>query len=133
MVMTELKYFKGVKKESTINKRYRELAMKYHPDKAKSEADRKRFHTMMQEINEEHKEVLVLLKYKALEQTKPTKTPEPSEPTETAELHYRSPSIFKNIVSVFELTPEQKNNLINQGRDILTTLYDNIVQNNFKK
>jgi hypothetical protein len=70
------------------------------------------------------------MKYKALEKNK---TETETTTKETTELHHRSPSILKNIASVFELTTEQKNNLINQGRDILTTLYDNIVQNNIKK
>jgi hypothetical protein len=124
----DLKYFKGLKKEATISKRYRELAKMYHPDRATNDAEREQFHIIMQEINAEHKEVLVLLKYRALEKTKPEKETEyvVIEKTE-------KPSFLKNIISVFNLTDEQKSYFINQGREALTTLYDNIVENNLKR
>jgi hypothetical protein len=124
----DLKYFKGLKKEATISKRYRELAKKYHPDKATNDAGREQFHIIMQEINAEHKEVLVLLKYRALEKTKPEKETKYIVVEET-----EKPSFLKNIISVFNLTDEQKNYFINQGREALTTLYDNIVENNLKR
>ena len=121
----DLKYFKGLKKETTISKRYRELAKQYHPDKAVNDTEREQFHSIMQEINAEHKEVLVLLKYNALDKPKIQQIKEHKENIK--------PNIVKNFVSIFNLTDEQKDYFINQCRNALTTFYDNIIENNFKK
>ena len=84
------------------------------------------FHTIMQEINAEHKDVLTLLKYNALEKPKATQ--------KKTEIEYSDkPNFLKNIVSVFGLTDEQKQYFITQGRNAITTLYDNIVENNLRK
>ena len=121
----ELKYFRGLKKESTISKRYRELAKQYHPDKAVNSEEQELFHSIMQEINAEHKDVLTLLKYNALEKK--------TEPKKTEIKYSEHPNFLKNIASVFGLTEEQKQYFIAQGRNALTTFYDNIVENNLRK
>jgi curved DNA-binding protein CbpA len=124
----DLKYFKNLKKEATISKRYRELAKMYHPDKAVNDAEREHFHSIMSEINAEHQEVLVLLKYRAFEKQKIEVV------KENIVVEKISTSNFlKNITSVFNLTDAQKDYFIRQGRDALTTLYDNIIENNFKR
>ena len=124
--MMELKYFKGLKKEQSVAKRYRELAKIYHPDKAVNDAEREHFNEIMKDINAEHKEVLVLLKYNALEKTK-------IEIKNEYKIVKQPPTFLKNIASVFNLTDEQKQYFINQGRNVLTTFYDNIIENNLKK
>ena len=121
----ELKYFKGLKKELSISKRYRELAKQYHPDKAVNDTEKELFHIIMQEINAEHQEVLVLLKYDALSKPKTEQIKENKE--------IEKQNIIKNIVSFFGLTEEQKHYFINQGREVLTTFYDNIIENNLRK
>ena len=121
----ELKYFRGLKKEATISKRYRELAKQYHPDMAVNDAEKERFHLIMQDINAEHQDVLTLLKYNAFEKQKIEKIKEIIE--------VEKPNFLKNIVSIFNLTDTQKEYFINQGRDILTTFYDNFVENNLRK
>ena len=98
--------------------------MQFHPDKAVNDAEREEFHTIMQEINAEHKEVLVLLKYSALDKQKETIKENTEEPKS---------NIVKNFVSIFNLTDEQKDYFINQGRQALTMLYDNIIENNLRK
>jgi hypothetical protein len=126
--MSDLKYFKGLKKEATISKRYRELAKLYHPDKATNDTEQERFHSIMHEINAEHQEVLILLKYSALEKQKFEKH------IEYVVVEKIEKSKFvKNIASVFNLTDAQKDYFIKQGRDALTTLYDNLVENNLRK
>ena len=121
-----MKYFKGLKKETTISKRYRELAKIYHPDKAVNTTERELFHSIMTEINAEHKEVLVLLKYNALEKNKIKIIKEKEYEI------VKQPNFIKNIFSAFNLTDEQKQYFIKQGRNALTTLYDNIIENNLK-
>jgi curved DNA-binding protein CbpA len=123
----ELKYFKNLKKEATISKRYRELAKMYHPDKAVNDAEREDFHKIMQEINSEHQEVLVLLKYRAFEKPKI----EVLEENIVVEKISNS-NFLKNITSVFNLTDAQKDYFIRQGREMLTIFYDNVVENNLK-
>ena len=125
----ELKYFKGLKKELSISKRYRELAKQYHPDKAVNDTEKELFHIIMQEINAEHQEVLVLLKYNALSNNKNTQTLKDNIAPEQNEKQ----NIIKNIVSFFGLTEEQEHYFINQGREVLTTFYDNIIENNLRK
>ena len=76
----------------------------------------------MQDVNAEHKDVLTLLKYNALEK--------PKTETKIKEVIVKeTPNFFKNFVSVFGLTDAQKNHFINQGREVLNTFYDNIIEN----
>jgi curved DNA-binding protein CbpA len=110
----DLKYFKGIKKDATISKRYRELAKMYHLDKAVNDAEREDFHKIMQEINAEHQEVLVLLKYRAFDKQKIEILEE--------NIVIEKPNFLKNIVSVFELTDEQKKYFIKQGREMHSPL-----------
>jgi len=121
----ELKYFEGVKTEKTITKRYRELAKKFHPDNANSDDEINQFTDIMKEVNAEHQEVLVLLKYKAFatveakqEKTKP---------------NVQTSDFVRNVVSLFTLTNEQKQELGEHSKNFLNTLIDSFVQNNLKR
>jgi DnaJ-class molecular chaperone len=121
----ELKYFEGVKTEKAITKRYRELAKKFHPDNANSDDEINQFTDIMKEVNAEHQEVLVLLKHKAFatvdakqEKTKP---------------NVQTSDFVRNIVSLFALTNEQKQELGEHSKNFLNTLIDSFVQNNLKR
>jgi DnaJ-class molecular chaperone len=124
-----LKYFDGAKTERTITKRYRDIAKKYHPDKATSEAEQKHFTEIMKEVNAEHQEVLVLLKHRAFD------TVEAKQKEHTVkEKNYTKKSDFvSGITSLFALTNAQKKELAEQGKNIVNTLIDSLVQNNLRK
>jgi hypothetical protein len=81
------------------------------------------FNMIMQEINAEHQEVLVLLKYKAFEKFPPL---DDKPITENA-----SVSVFEQIAGAFTLTKEQKEHLVMQGKHTLNYIYDAVVENNF--
>ena len=118
----ELKYFEGVKTEKAITKRYRELAKKYHPDNANSDDEAHDFTEIMKEINAEHQEVLVLLKHKAFA------TVEAKQKTISQAAEFVS-----GFASMFNLTNQQKQELAQQGKNIVNTLIDSILQNNLKR
>ena len=121
----ELKYFEGARTEKAVNKRYRELAKIYHPDKATSEYELNKFTEIMKEVNAEHQEVLVLLKHKAFD-TVTTSTKERN--------NYSQKSDFMDgFASVFSLKNEQKKELANQAKNIVNTLIDSLVQNNLRR
>ena len=120
----ELKYFKGLKREKSITKRYRELAKIYHPDMSVNSEEKELFTSIMQEINSEHREVLVLLKYDALSRDKT------AIQTENAEQKYGQ-NVLKNIASFFNFTDKQKQYFIDMGRIAMLTFYDNVIKNNF--
>jgi hypothetical protein len=138
--MDELKYFKGCKTENSVTKRFRELAKKYHPDNnpdlANSASELEELNRMMQEINEEHHEVLILLKYKALEkaESKQKVKKEAQSDVETAPKPARNivKSVLQDAISLLKLTPQQKQQLANRGKDALNFLYDSVVENNLK-
>ena len=123
-----LKYFDNCKTEKSITKRYRELAKKYHPDKATSEFEQNKFTEIMKEVNAEHQEVLVLLKHRAFD-TVETKSKEGRKhytPTEKS-------NFVSGFTSLFSLTNAQKKELAEQGKNIVNTLIDSLVQNNLKR
>jgi hypothetical protein len=122
--MAEFKYFKNAKTQQDATKRYRELAKKYHPDLAVSDEERICFNSIMQEINAEHQEVLVLLKYKKFE---------PIPTIEEVVVEENSPASFlEQIASIFTLTTKQKEHLVLQGKHTLNFIYDAVVENNLK-
>jgi curved DNA-binding protein CbpA len=120
-----LKYFENAKTEKAINKRYRELAKKYHPDKATSDYEQNKFNDIMKEINAEHQEVLVLLKHKAFD------TAEAKPKEQTGRKHY-APTFVSGFTSLFALTNAQKKNLAEQGKNFVNTFIDSLVQNNLR-
>lgn len=72
----DFKYFKcDVENinENDIKRQFKKLAKKYHPDCNSDEETQQINSRKMQEINEEHKEILVLLKYNIL--NKPRENP----------------------------------------------------------
>ena len=121
----ELKYFDNARTEKAVNKRYRELAKIYHPDKATSDFELNKFTEIMKEVNAEHQEVLVLLKHRAFDTVR-TKT------TETQN-HSQKSDFIGGFASVFRLKNEQKKELGEQAKNIVNTLIDSLVQNNFVK
>jgi DnaJ-class molecular chaperone len=121
-----LKYFDGAKTEKTINKRYRELAKKYHPDCATSDYETEKFTEIMKEINAEHQEVLVLLKHKAFDTVQVKAT--------VKEKNYSQSSGFiDGFASLFQLTNQQKKELAEQGKSIVNSLIDSFIQNNLRR
>jgi hypothetical protein len=108
--MNNLEYFNGARSEKTITKRYRELAKKYHPDNATSEAELQEFTEIMKEVNAEHQEVLVLLKHKALLV---------NEQSTNAAL---KENFMQGLSSLFNLTNAQKQELAQQGKNFVNTL-----------
>lgn len=66
-----MKHFKNIQTLEELKKRYKQLAMVFHPDKGGSTA-------IMQEVNNEYDKMFTLLKDKAnkTEATKTTETPE---------------------------------------------------------
>jgi dGTP triphosphohydrolase len=126
--MSELKYFNGAKTEKAITKRYRELAKKYHPDNATSDEEVNYFTEIMKNINAEHQEVLVLLKYKAFA-TATAKLKEEPNFSQASKVV----SSFASLASLFVLTNQQKQELANQGKNIVNTLIDAFVQNNLRR
>ena len=114
----EFHYFNGVENESDIKKQYKKLAKQYHPDKAKNDTEKDRFHKVMQDINKEHQEILTLLKYDALK---------PKEVKETTK--NKQKSIIKETTSLFKLSKEQQDIVSNKIKDALNFTYEAIAQN----
>jgi regulator of sigma D len=119
------KYFHNCKIEKeSIDKRYRSLAKKYHPDKAKGDAEYERLTMIMRDINEEHKEMLVLLKYKSLN----TDCEE-----EIIEEIPQKRSIGERLQETFNLSDEQVSSLAEQGKTMFLSFMSAVIDSNLKR
>ena len=113
----KFQYFTNTDSEADVRHKYKKLAKKYHPDKAKDDADREHFHKIMQEINAEHQEILVLLKYEAL------------RPNREKNKDTKPKNAIKDTINLFKLNEKQQNELFNKGRDIWNFVYESVVEN----
>jgi DnaJ-class molecular chaperone len=123
--MSDFIYFNNVKTEKGITSRYRQLAKKYHPDKASNDGEREEFGRIMQAINAEHQDILVLLRYNAFERTE-------QKPVNDVNKEYKRQNVFQHFASMLQFTPEQKSNFAKQGKQLLNDVFDAFIENKVK-
>ena len=120
----EFEYFENTDSEASVHKEYKKLAKKYHPDKAKSEDEKENFHTIMQDINREYQDILVLIKYQALNSNRKSKNNKNLSGNKNI-----VQETIKETINLLKLKEEQQDILINKGKDALNFLYESWVGN----
>lgn len=118
--MADLVYFTDLKSEAIINRRYRELAKKYHPDRVSDEARKEEYGQIMAQINEEHREALILHKH-IYSKIAPNETQ--TNETQTNNIQNTGNKLKTAVQNAINAIPEaQRTQIANEGKQFINNV-----------